>query len=120
MIRDAFIERLEWTIYDIASSPRVESFIIGYTSTPIEQRFISYRKMDYESIVALATNLTMADALNLEQTLFERIKDDRRFASFKKYHRMKREKRYFKSAGPGSSSPLALIHSVYMAWWPVA
>lgn len=120
MIRDTLVERLEWTIYDIASSPRVESFVIGYTSTPIEQRFQSYRKMEYESVVILASNLTMPDALKLEQALFESIKRDRRFASFRKYHRKKREKRYFPSAGRGSPSPLELVHSVYMAWWPVS
>ena len=120
MLRDALIERLEWTVYDIATSPRVESFVIGYTATPVERRFQTYRKMEYESVVTLASHLTMKDALDLERALFERVKLDRRYNSFRKYHRKKREKRYFRSAGPGSPAPLEEIHSVYMAWWPVA
>ena len=69
MLRDALIERLEWTVYDIAMSPRVESFVIGYTATSVEQRFQTYQKMEYESVVTLASHLTMKDALDLEGAL---------------------------------------------------
>ena len=120
MISERLYQRYLATVCVIAASPYVESYVIGYTSGSIESRFQTYRKLEYKHIVVLANGLSEHDALGLEERLFKGALEDRRYLSWRRYHRVKRCKRYFRSSGPRSRAPDSLIHSVYMAWWEPA
>ena len=105
------------TIWAVAASPYVSSYVIGYTSAQLWKRSRNYRTLGYDHFVILEDKMNRDDALWLEERIQTEIKRDRRHTNYRKYHIDKRDGRYYRSAGQNTTDPQSLMHSVYMAWW---
>lgn len=105
------------TVWAIAASKYVEQYVIGFTSRAGISRFNEYKALGYDHLVILCDRLTRKDALDLEHYLQRAIREDRRFASYTKYHLRRRDGPTYRNYGNTDNDPSALIHSVYMAWW---
>lgn len=106
------------TVWAIAASPFVNEFMIGYTSRAGYDRLREHSyNYSYQHLVILADRLNREDAHQLERSLQEAIKEDRRRLLYRKYCGDRRDGRYYKSAGQGTADPLQRVHSVYMTWW---
>ena len=106
------------TAWAIAASPYVHQFMIGFTAQPLKMRRSQYGTVHgYQYLVLLADRMNRADALSLEENLQLAVKQDRRHTLYRKYCEVRRDERYYRSAGPAGTNQHDLIHAVYMAWW---
>jgi hypothetical protein len=103
------------TVQAIAASPRVDQFLIGFTSRAGVHRFAEYRPYEYEHLVILADKLNDKEAKGLEEFLQTKCKSDSKTAAGRKYHKRRKKLPYTK--GGSSRTPNKPIHSVYMVWW---
>jgi hypothetical protein len=119
--RDDEKERFYGTVWNIAKSSRVQTYIIGFTSKSLRERFRPYRYNEYEHMVILCDKLNQADALALEKFLFLAIKDAKKIREdrhvYDKYDPKRRLGPYRGSSGGTSVNAESPIHSVYMVWW---
>lgn len=122
-IRGKLVEQLALTVDAIATSSRVDEYIIGYTARQGLKRRSEYvRRHGYEYLVILVDRLTQADALKIEQALHEYLTHEgnpdllRHTASYRKYEKKRLHERHYRSAGNFSADPNDIVHSVYMAW----
>lgn len=110
---DAYLD----TVRSIIRSPDVREFIIGYTSRSSARRLAEYRNdQGYQHLVVLADRLGQKDAHALERLLQDAVRQDKRSQMYQKYHPVKRDGRYYRSAGKNTADPAAKVHSVYIAW----
>lgn len=110
---DAYLD----TVRSIIRSPDVREFIIGYTSRSSARRLAEYRnEQGYQHLVVLADRLGQKDAHALERLLQDAVRQDKRSQMYQKYHPVKRDGRYYRSAGKNTADPVAKVHSVYIAW----
>ncbi|GGF24475.1 hypothetical protein GCM10011321_14820 [Youhaiella tibetensis] len=92
--------------------------MIGFTAQPLKMRRSQYGAVHgYQYLVLLADRMNRADALSLEENLQLAVKQDRRHTLYRKYCDVRRDERYYRSAGPAVTNELDLVHAVYMAWW---
>jgi hypothetical protein len=119
MLTERRVEKCLNTVWCIASSRYVKSFVIGYTARAAHARALEYQGQGFDSLVVLADQLTRSDALGLEEKLQNRCKAGQgRILPYRyKYHPERRLDRYRKSIGSREVHPAdARMHSVYMAW----
>ena len=104
----------------IAQSPSVKSYIIGFTSQSLRDRFRPYQSNGYEYAVLLCDRLTRSEALQLEEHIFREMKTMKGAANGKqlydKYEKSRRDGPYSPSYG-GKGEANARQHGVYMVWW---
>lgn len=112
------VDRCIDTIWAIAMSKDVGTYVIGYTSGPIWKRFHAYRANGFHHIVAIADGLLRMDALWLEEHIQTKIKTewDKRGVPYRKYCPEKRALPYYPNSGPNNQDNSASTHKVYMAW----
>jgi len=113
----ARIARYVDTVWGIAASPYVASYMIGLTARSGWDRRKEYHAYGYDHLVILADRLTKTEAQFLEKALQNAIRNDRRHTNYRKYDPDRRDKRYYPSVGQPTASPTRKIYSVYMAWW---
>jgi hypothetical protein len=111
--REAYLE----TVWAIAASPYVETFVIGYTYRSGLARYREYHAVGYDHLVIIADRLSRKDALDLEEYLQLGIRRHRGLASYRKYHGRRRDTRTYRSHGSANADPNDLVHSVYIARW---
>jgi hypothetical protein len=110
---DAYLD----TVWAIAASKYVGSYVIGFTAQQRWERHSAYKCLEWQHMVILEDKLRRTDALWLEGRLQELIKRDRRHTNYRKYDPDRRDGRHYPSAGRATANPDDFIHSVYMAWW---
>lgn len=75
----------------------------------------AYNKVGYDHLVVLAEGLKPNEALLIERGLFKAMTEDRRRATYRKYHPKKRDGPYRASLG-GKQTSDSPDWVVYLAW----
>jgi hypothetical protein len=101
------------TIEAISSSPEIEGYVIGITAS-LRRRHGEYRGEQIPNLIALAFDLTAAEAKKIEQELHVLCRE-RGGHCQRKYKN--KDERYRKSIGGVRPNELAKCYFVYMAWW---
>ncbi len=105
------------TVKTIVNSKLLDQYLIGLTCWDATKKGDSYDKIGFEHFVTIASPLTAAEALELEEYLFKMCtKNGKNTLLYKKYHDQKRDGHYHPSLG-GKTHPDDANMLVYMTWW---
>jgi hypothetical protein len=113
-------KRIYDTIWHLTRYKDLTEFKFGLTRMGISKRFYSHKKGEgYEHIVALADNLNLNDAVELEEEIHTWAAglEARKYPSDKHVYKKFAQKnmKYKYSQGPGEN-PKSPCHSVYIVW----